>query len=145
MCPVARTEVVQVVSDPARRSRCYVRGLLDCASASRPSFALLRARFARLRERSDETASLFVSARRRVLARWASIDGTATGLADMMTAAAVTQRPRWSRERVGALTIDGVAPLLAKLELPAAAMLLRGPARALQDAYSAIQRQHAPI
>jgi zinc protease len=129
-----------------RRSSTTIdlRGSVD-ASRAGEALALLRDRLASLRERSDATASLFVSARRRVLARWASIDTSASAVAEMASSRAARGSPGAAHERARTLTIDKVQPLLEKLQLANAAILLRGPERALREAYAAIGRQPSVV
>ena len=129
-----------------RRSSTTIdlRGSVD-ASRAAEALALLRDRLASLRERSDVTASLFVSARRRVLARWASVDASASAIADLASDAAARGSTRAAHDRARTLTIDKVQPLLEKLQLSNAAILLRGPERALREAYGAIGRQPSVV
>ncbi|MEJ7596290.1 MAG: insulinase family protein [Kofleriaceae bacterium] len=113
-----------------------LRGSIDAGRAT-DALALLRDRLAQLRVHDDATASLFVSARRRVLARWATADQTASAIAD--TARDDLRAPR-SLERVRVLTLAQIQPQLAELELSRAAILLRGSERALREAYTSIGR-----
>ncbi|MDB4953050.1 MAG: Peptidase, family [Myxococcales bacterium] len=119
-------------------------GYVDAKRASEV-FALLRDRLARLRDPSDETAALFVSARRHVLARLLSVDTRADALADRFVDYADIGADRdmapASAEEARVLTIDRVAPFLRTLDFSNAAILLRGPQAAVAAAYAAIGRQ----
>jgi predicted Zn-dependent peptidase len=119
-----------------------VTGFVDAARAGE-ALALLRDQLARLRERTDDTASRFVSARRRVLGQLGSVDTTASALADLTS----DDVAKWgdSMKNTAALTLDQIAPLLGKLELTNAAILLRGPERAVRDAYTAIGREPSVV
>lgn len=105
------------------------------ANRAAEACTLLRERIAKLA--SDEM--LFVSARRRVIARLRSIDTSASGLAD-----------RFVREIDLARTLDVTATSitieqLAPLSLEHAAILIRGPAASVQAAFAALGRTPTPL
>jgi hypothetical protein len=100
---------------------------------------LLHDRLARLS--SDEM--LFVSARRRVVAKLRSIDTTASGLAERFVRDVDVARP--TAEATAALTLDQIAPALAALDLARATILLRGPASATGAAATGFGRSATPL
>jgi len=101
-------------------STIALAGAVDASRAADVA-TLLRARLARLA--GDEM--LFVSARRRVVAKLRSVDSSATGLAERFVDEIDVVRP--TAKQTAALTLDQIAPALAALDLSRAAILLRGP------------------
>ena len=120
-----------------------VDGYVDAARAVEV-FALVRDRIAKLRDPSDDTASLFVSARRRVMTQLASLDTSADALGERFVhevdlgMAPDTELRLAEDARV--LTIDHMAPVLGGLDLAHAAILLRGPRAAVEAGYAALGR-----
>lgn len=115
-------------------------GAVDATRAGE-ALRLLRARLAKLRERSDETASLFVAARRHVLAGRSIADTRASALADAAAGEVAMGRARWSRERAATLTLERVMPVLDTLDLARAAIVMTGPEAALRAGYAALGRE----
>jgi zinc protease len=119
-------------------SRILLTGAVDANRAADVA-RLLHDRLARLS--SDEM--LFVSARRRVVAKLRSIDTTASGLADRFVRDVDVARP--TAEATAALTLDQIAPALAALDLARATILLRGPASATGAAATGFGRSATPL
>jgi zinc protease len=128
-------------------SSIEIDGYIDSKRAS-DAFTLMREQLAQLRAGGDPAAALFVSARRRVVARLTSLDTRADALADLFTHDIAIEADTPSRalaERAGALTIDRIAATLSGLDLGNAAIVLRGPEAALAAAYAAIGRKPAML
>jgi zinc protease len=124
-------------------STIEIWGYVDSTRAPE-ALALLRDRLALLRDTGDDTARLFVSARRHVLARLSSVDTRASALADEAAHDAALDRGssrKWFLDRVRMLTIDQVRPMLENMDLTHAAIVMRGPRAALAAAYAAIGRE----
>jgi hypothetical protein len=93
-------------------------------------------------------SALFVSARRRVLARLSTVDARATALGDQFiynADAGSDPLGRGLAERARTTTIDRIIPLLDGIDIAKAAILLRGPAPAVAAAYAALGRRPAPL
>ena len=122
-------------------------GSIDGSRAAE-AVGLLRDRLAQLRARDDAAAAgLFVSARRRVVARLSSVDTRADALAERITTALETgEMPSLDladAECARTITIDRLQPLLDRLDLAQATILVRGPGSAIAAAYGAIGRTPA--
>ena len=120
-----------------------VSGRVDAARAA-DAFALIHDRIAKLRVASDDTMVRFVEARARVADRLEAIPTDASSLAARITDAVARGRAPDEDDRtaeaVRALTIDRLQPALARLDLDAAAILMRGPEEATSAAYAALGR-----
>lgn len=124
-------------------TRLEISGAVD-ASRTTDALTLLRDRLGKLRAHDDVTAAMFVSARRHVVARLASVDTRPIALAQRMVDALDRGRPRLDladAEHARNLTIDSVAPLLDRLDIANAALLMRGPKSAVHAAYDALGRK----
>ena len=120
-----------------------VDGYVDAQRAGEV-FALVRDRIAKLHDPSDDTASLFVSARRHVMTHLASFDTGAEALGDRSVHEVdLGMRPGIElqlAEDARVLTIERMAPVLGSLDLAHAAILLRGPRAAVEAGYAALGR-----
>lgn len=120
-----------------------IDGSVDPARAA-DVIRLLTARLHALGTSSDEVASLFVSARRRVMERLASVDLRAEELGDRVVddldAGMTLATDLDTVDDVRRLTIDQLTPTLARLDPASAASLLRGPKPALDAAFAALGR-----
>ena len=123
-----------------------IAGLID-ASRAADVMRLLRDRLVQLRAGDAPAASLFVSARRHVVARLSSVDTRADALADLVADALArgdgSGLDLADAERARRMTIDKVSSLLERVDLSRAAMLVRGPEAAAAAAYAAIGRKPA--
>ena len=145
---VARLDLTTGISPPdrvavnawraARYGADQLPGHVDADRASEV-FALATTRIAQLHVVDDERASRFVSARRHLLARIRAVDTRASSLADR--AVDDVARAPVTPEEVRVLTIDGLVPMLANLELAHALIMLRGPDAAVATAYRAPGRE----
>jgi len=125
-----------------------IQGNID-ASRAPAAVERLRGSLAKLGDTGDDVAKLFVSARRRVIAKLVSMPATAHVLADVAEHDLDLHRAVGSElevaEQVRAMTIEQLAPLLHEVELAHAAMLIIGPSSAAKAAYAAIGRTAVEI
>ncbi len=125
-----------------------ISGNVDAARTAE-AFAMLTDRLAKLHTPSDDTAMLFVTARRGVLARLATASGHSSELARLAIDDVDLGRTPGSEgaaaEQARATTLDQVLPLLHDVDVLHAAMFLRGPRAAVTTAYAAIGRPMAWI
>ncbi len=128
----------------ARLATNYVMyGTID-ATRIRDAAALLRARFDQLRTDADGTARAFLLARTRVLAHLSSIPSSAEGLAGWVEGdVSLGRAPMTDAETARAvqqLTIEGMAPVLAELDLARANVVLVGPGAEIDAAFAVLGR-----
>jgi zinc protease len=113
------------------------------------AFALVRDRIAQLRATTPDTAARFVEARARVMNRLLSLPAGATLLADRLEHAIELGRSASdadaTAEAVRTLTLERAMPVLAKLDLDRAAMLLSGHGASVTAAYKALGREPVEI
>jgi zinc protease len=124
-------------------TRLEITGAID-ASRTADALTLLRDRLGKLRAHDDETAGMFVAARRHVVARLASVDTRPEALAERMVDALDRGLPMLDlvdADDARRLTIDRLAPLLERLDVANAALLMRGPKAAVDAAYDALGRK----
>ena len=125
-----------------------IQGNID-ASRAPAAVERLRDRLAKLGDTGEDAAKLFVSARRRVIARLVSMPATARALADVAEGDLDVHRAVGSEleiaEQVRTMTIERLAPALRDVELQRAAMLIIGPRPAAEAAYVAIGRTAVEI
>ncbi len=121
-----------------------IGGWIDAGRAA-SAVELIRDRFKRLREDHDEAARAFVTARKHVIAQLLSSTDSAGSLANRIEQDIELERDPMNdvatAARVGALTIDAMAPTLAELDLSRATVLMRGPAAELAASFAALGRK----
>jgi predicted Zn-dependent peptidase len=136
------------LEETAASTSIVLEGQVDARRAAEV-FALVRERIAKLHEPSDDTASIFVSARRHVVARLGSVDTRPAKLAARFVHEAdlglLPGVQLQLAETARVFTIDRLLPALGQLDLGRAAILLRGPRAALDAAYGALGRTPAYI
>jgi predicted Zn-dependent peptidase len=129
-------------------SSIQIAGYVDATRAT-DALALVRERLAALRTSNADTASRFVAARRRVVARLRSIETSSAALATLAERDTAIDRDVGSdfqlADRVRRLTLRDLAPTLQRIDLARAALLLRGPQEAIDGAYKSIGRTPRPI
>ena len=105
---------------------------------------LLRDRIGQLRADPDQAARAFVTARNRVLTRLAALTGSASALAERVEVDVALGRSPLSdlqtAREVRALTIDDMTDAIAGLDLARAAILIRGPADAVNAGFGVLGR-----
>ncbi|HEY5923587.1 MAG TPA: insulinase family protein [Kofleriaceae bacterium] len=131
--------------DESRIASTYVMiGWIDPARANDVA-QLLRDRIARLRDDPDAAARAFVAARSRVIAKLASVTGSASLLAERAQADIELARPPLSdlqtAKAVQQLTFDQLKPILAELDLSRAVVLMRGPDAHVKSAFQLLGRE----
>jgi len=128
----------------ARLATHVAVGGFVAAERAEEALALVRDRIGRLSRGDEVAASLFVAARRDVMAHLAAgIDG-ASALASLAEAAVDLDRSVGAdlatAEDARRLTLDRMAPVLGALDLSRAAILLAGPHDAVTRAFAALGR-----
>lgn len=120
-----------------------ISGLVDLDRAP-TALRFIRDRLAHLATADAATASVFVAARRRVIAQLSSVSSGAASLAALAESSVDLGRPlalnRATAEHVRQLTLPALAPILSQVALDRAAILLRGPAPIVTATYRAIDR-----
>lgn len=118
-------------------------GWIDPTRASEV-MELLRDRIASLHDDPDAAARAFVMARRRVITQLVSLVGSASMLASRVDSDVALGREPMSdlatASAVRALTIENMTATLAELDLSRAAILMRGPADAVNAGFGVLGR-----
>lgn len=118
-------------------------GSVDAVRTSE-AVGLLRTRLAELATDPDTAARTFVTARRRVLTRLGAQRGSAAELGARISEDVALGRPLLSDRKmiadVQALTIEGMAPALAELDLSRATVYLGGPEASVASAFGVLGR-----
>ena len=130
--------------DEARDASNYLlEGTIDAARITEV-VELLRVQLEAVRAEPEVAARMFVRARKRVLAELLDVTGSARGLGERVTRDIELGLPPMSApatvREVSAVTIDGMAPVLASFDLARATVLLRGPAADLDRGFAALGR-----
>jgi zinc protease len=121
-----------------------IDGYVDAARIAE-AVALIRGRIAALRTADRATAARFLRARRTVMTRLAVVPTSARALADraesVIGAGHTLDDELETAGEVRITTLSAVAPQLTRLDLAAAAMLLRGPKPAIDAATAGLGRK----
>lgn len=106
--------------------------------------ALIRDRLGRLAAADAAAASLFVAARRNVMARHATFTGGASALASLAEANVEQDLPLNARVQIAEaarqLTLDAMWHALDSIDLAGAGILLVGPRDAVTQAFTTLGR-----
>jgi hypothetical protein len=135
---------VGAILDEDRLAASYEIDALIDAPRLGEAVALLQTRIGELRTNPEDAARAFVTARKRVAHRLQSRTTSAAALADRAEQDLALGRDPTAGERhardVRAVTIDRMGPVLAELDLAAAAVVIAGRAADVDGAFAALGR-----
>jgi len=140
----ASYELSAALAEQRLATNYVIAGSIDAGRAAE-GLELVQKRIAELTSDPDAAARAFVGARQRVLVRLMAVTGGASLLAARVEEdVAIGREPNSEiaiAEQTRRLSVDGMAKVLADLDLRRASVMMRGPEEQVRAAYAVLGRQ----